>query len=288
MNGTYAAVKFSENTIKNLVQIQTQLGVPNKVPAQKLHSTVCYSRKHLPTFEQLGAINPPWESSINTYLLEVWDTEGGQNALVLKYICGPLTNRHVEINREYGATYDYPEYIPHITLSYDVGDWRPSNPVVQFKDNSKIEIVEEYSSELQLGWASPENLQEHLIEKNGFWILESMNSGRPLRSYGMERPSISKVIADELRESRYSMELFESNKEMSQRQIESSLKRDGLKYKKSNKMMTTTFKLDKGITISVDGSVIEYQVNGKVVETYENKLGIGAVIVMRQYKEINN
>lgn len=64
--------------------------------------------------------------------------------------CQYLSDRHNEIMDLYEATYDYPEYKVHVTLSYDIGD-------IDIKDLKidgfpKINIVKEYYNELILDW----------------------------------------------------------------------------------------------------------------------------------------
>ena len=57
---------------------------------------------------------------------DVWETSPTQGAktrcLILKIDCPELVARHKELMDEHEATYDYPVYQPHITLSYDIGD----------------------------------------------------------------------------------------------------------------------------------------------------------------------
>ena len=50
---------------------------------------------------------------------------------------------------EYKTTYDFPEYIPHITLTYDAGDFDPSSYT---GDLPEIEYASEYVEDLVLDW----------------------------------------------------------------------------------------------------------------------------------------
>ncbi|MNT97626.1 hypothetical protein D3C72_2399890 [compost metagenome] len=66
-------------------------------------------------------------------MLEVF----GEGAVVLAFNSSDLSWRHMSL-REIGASWDYPEYQPHITITYNLGD----------VDVSK---VEPYRGEIILG-----------------------------------------------------------------------------------------------------------------------------------------
>ena len=59
---------------------------------------------------------------------------------------------------KYQFVSDYPEYTPHITLSYDIGDWNQMDEMQVHIDNNKIYnalvSLGEYSEELEKEWAS--------------------------------------------------------------------------------------------------------------------------------------
>ena len=149
--GTYAGVRFSEETKNAIVSYISQNNIPNAPERDKLHTTLLYSRKRCPNYEPAGEVfmhgRPGawqiWESQA--------DSEGNKtNCLVLEYECPELVARHNELMEEHGATFDYPEYKTHITFSYDVGDMSKEDlPSYE----GPIEIVEEYSEELNLDWA---------------------------------------------------------------------------------------------------------------------------------------
>ena len=46
----------------------------------------------------------------------------GPVKLVAVVDCDQLKNIHTHMHLKYKATYDFPEYVPHITLSYDCGN----------------------------------------------------------------------------------------------------------------------------------------------------------------------
>lgn len=141
--GTYVAAKFTDSTLDELEGIQKQLKLLNPVARSDLHSTICYSRKYIKfpvdTDNELISVSQS---------LRIFETSGGP-ALVLELDSEHLCKRH-ELAKLLGATYDFPDYIPHITLSYNIGG--------QYVDTSKTfsaNIVKshEYSEDLDTSWA---------------------------------------------------------------------------------------------------------------------------------------
>lgn len=147
--GTYAAVKFSEKTIESLVELQEKLGIPNPLASSEFHSTLLYSRKNLPNYIPIGELTPVVTSDTEDFTLDIWPSNGGdKNVLVLIYPCEWLSSRWKELMEEHDATWDFPDFTPHVTLSYNVGEWQPDQKVVHFASRKPIVIVEEYSSDL--------------------------------------------------------------------------------------------------------------------------------------------
>ena len=152
--GTYAGVRFSEDTVSRIKSFIGDNEIPQPVPDDKLHSTLLYSRKHCPNYEACG----DYKFSLNGTPTEfdLWesqpDEEGNKsNCLVLQYDCDPLVERHKSLMSEHGAMFDFEEYKPHVTLSYDVGDLELSN--LNPSDIDPINIVSEYNEDLNLDWA---------------------------------------------------------------------------------------------------------------------------------------
>lgn len=119
--------------------------VPDPTPSKDMHTTVVYSRT---------PVEFPVEKNIDVSVgrdvqFHVFNTRDGKRALVLKIKSDYLTSRH-ELGNELGASYDFPDYIPHITLSYDVGEKQFSTK--PFKLEKDLKIKEEYYEELNLNW----------------------------------------------------------------------------------------------------------------------------------------
>ncbi len=142
--GTYAAVKFSDTTLDFLEELQNKLQLFDPVPRDKLHSTICFSRvkiNYMPITEKMPIGTPA--------ALGVFE-HNNKRALVLILDSSYLNMRH-EYAMILGATYDFPEYKPHITLSYDIGALKILDTAL---DKSKVlEMASEYVEDLDLDWS---------------------------------------------------------------------------------------------------------------------------------------
>lgn len=152
-DGSYAGVKFSDKTNKAIAKYITDNKIPNSVQEGKLHTTLLYSRKYLENYTPPGDLDKAMMGKPTRF--EKWPSQPDEDGnvamcLVLCYDCDDLVNRHKSLMDEHNATYDFDEYKPHVTFSYDVGS-------LQCKDLPKfsndIEIVNEYGEDLNLNWA---------------------------------------------------------------------------------------------------------------------------------------
>lgn len=140
--GLYVGAKFSGITLDAIEDLQKRLKVPNPVPRDKIHTTIVYSRVNVPYKPAVGSFEIARSGS-----LEIFENDGVR-CLVFVLDSDYLQYRHAYA-MALGATYDYPDYKPHITLSYNVGP-------LTYRDNIEIPIIldHEYAEELKLNWAS--------------------------------------------------------------------------------------------------------------------------------------
>lgn len=117
--GTYAAVRPLHPDAQHLKNVMKDYGVPNPEKADKLHCTLLYSRKHLPNYVPDTSMT----HVVCVSSLEMWLTRSGKNCLVMKLDAPSLIDRHKDLMTMHDAEYDYPEYKPHVSLSYDIGDY---------------------------------------------------------------------------------------------------------------------------------------------------------------------
>lgn len=149
--GTYVGYKVVVKTQKELAEYMDQNEIPNPLDPKKIHTTLIYSRKYLPDFEPRGPISV----SAKPKEFVVWKGNDGSgekkaNCLILLLSCPEAEKRHKQIMDEYGATFDYDKFQPHITLSYDIGDMNIKD--LKLPDIT-IEYSEEYEEDLDLDWA---------------------------------------------------------------------------------------------------------------------------------------
>jgi len=151
--GSYAGLRFSDGTKKAIKDYAIENKIPNRLASNKMHTTLLYSRKYLPDYEPAGKLEQPMLGKFDKF--EIFhsqpDEEGKvANCLVMRYKCEEQTNRFDALMKEHKATFDFDEYKPHVTMSYDIGD-------MDIKDLPKfegeIELVEEYGEDLDLDWA---------------------------------------------------------------------------------------------------------------------------------------
>lgn len=113
----YVAVKPDAATVHRIKTIVKNYKVPNPISGAKLHTTLIYSRT--PTKE--AKLQPHLVFTARFDKFDVFESRGGERCLVMKLESQDLQARHKQLMNELGASYDYPTYLPHITLSYDIG-----------------------------------------------------------------------------------------------------------------------------------------------------------------------
>ena len=138
--GTYAGVRFDNDTVAALRQYIEDNNIPN--PVDDFHTTLLYSRKQLPKYQPIQ-YDAPYKGT---------PTKAGRlgengTAVVVMFDSPELSSRHEELMGEHGATYDYDEYIPHVTLSYDAPDLDVDGLT---KPDFPINMTKEYSEQLNL------------------------------------------------------------------------------------------------------------------------------------------
>ena len=114
-------------------------GLETTLPADQMHVTVLYSR----TAVDPMAMGETWGSETDGGLIVKAGgpralERFGEGALVLQFASWSLTSRHADMIRA-GASHDWPEYAPHVTLTYTV------------PDGFDLEAVRPYTGELRFG-----------------------------------------------------------------------------------------------------------------------------------------
>lgn len=96
-------------------------GFTSTMPADELHVTVMYSKRPVNWFK-MGE----WGSFAGELIVpaggpRMVEKLGNDGAVALIFQSGELQFRHREM-REAGASWDYPSFLPHVTLTYSAGD----------------------------------------------------------------------------------------------------------------------------------------------------------------------
>ena len=89
-------------------------GIPNLVPAEDLHVTICYSNTPVDWFKMGQAWDETAKIGVGGPRMVV-GLGADEQTIALEFASSMLTWRHEEFKRE-GASYDWDEYRPHITL----------------------------------------------------------------------------------------------------------------------------------------------------------------------------
>lgn len=124
--GTYYGARLTPDTRESILDFLSDNKIPNPLSEDLMHVTVVHSRVWCPA-KALGNLDPHWEGKFKTYNL--WSTipkdkklneeqEEPTSCLTLGFDCAEMHNRHHALRKE-GATHDFPDFQPHITLSYD-------------------------------------------------------------------------------------------------------------------------------------------------------------------------
>ena len=142
-DGSYIGLNISKESEKRLKQLQKDLNIEETFP---FHITLVYSRKKIKM-----DINKNVNKIITVKCFHIFDNskDGGDRALVIKLNCPYCENRHNIAKTGFGATFDYPNYEPHITLSYK---WEKDLPDDNILKDLKLNITSEYYEKLNLEW----------------------------------------------------------------------------------------------------------------------------------------
>ena len=121
-----------ENASDLIARAKSQ-GFKNTLPADDMHVTVAYSR----TPVDWMAAGEAWDEKVEIASGGPRVMEQFGEARVLLFASSSLKWRHDQF-KEVGASWDHPEYQPHITISYD-------------PDSPDLDNVEPYKGKIVLG-----------------------------------------------------------------------------------------------------------------------------------------
>jgi len=117
-DGTYVSMDLSEESralLDNFVEMN--LGLTERVDPSTYHITVIYSRSPVPSAEQYQGYGNDQPARVTGY--EVFPTKNDGECLVMRieFPFAELLNKQLTAE---GATSDYSQYKPHLTIAYDM------------------------------------------------------------------------------------------------------------------------------------------------------------------------
>jgi 2'-5' RNA ligase len=145
--GTYIGVRFDDDTKKRITNLIKKLKLKNPVPEDSLHSTLIYSdKKVLNGFSPKSKIQ--YKAIPKAFSLFNNSENYGKKCLVIELDCEDLQSRHSDLVNQYDVEETFPDYRPHITLTYDYDE--QDVPDASLLDQlGIINIESEYSGPLK-------------------------------------------------------------------------------------------------------------------------------------------
>ncbi len=137
--GTYSSIILSVESREELYAACAKLGIDNLVEPDEYHCTLIYSKVSCPDVEQEDFDLPCNAMIVGFKILGV-----DEKVLVAELYCPNAVRLHDLFMKKYGATHDYPEYIPHVTIAKDFKGELP-NDIPEFDIEFSGMTVEELS-----------------------------------------------------------------------------------------------------------------------------------------------
>lgn len=120
--GTYVGCRPDVGSLYLLQGWMQAMGIPKPVPLEDLHVTTLYS--HVPV--EVESVKERIFMALTDGYQIMRHRADKTDALVMLLWSPDLHARHKELIAA-GGVHDYPDFIPHMTLTYDVGDWNWKN-----------------------------------------------------------------------------------------------------------------------------------------------------------------
>jgi hypothetical protein len=115
--GTYASILPSVETKEGIFRFCSDLNIPNLVDPDEYHCTLIYSKKSCPEIANED-FSLPCSAIMKGFKILGTD----KKVLVMELYCPQADRLHETFMNKHGATHDYPEYIPHITVAENYED----------------------------------------------------------------------------------------------------------------------------------------------------------------------
>lgn len=123
--GTFAFCKYDDATLDSLREWVVDREIPNRSRMSKIHTTIIWSRVDIPEHKwiqrDVGDLRKHSWPSIG---FDVFDSFSKRDQIFKKCLVMKLNAPYLHHCHDMliaaGGSYDHPNYVPHITLSYDI------------------------------------------------------------------------------------------------------------------------------------------------------------------------
>lgn len=123
--GTYVCAYVSAKSRRDIQKWVETHHISNPAHPKQYHTTIIYSRKGVPDVKSYNFDLPIIGQFADFDIF----MSGDKRCLVAKVDSRDLHHYHNDIMQRYGATHDFDDYAPHVTLSYDYVGPVPNDPL---------------------------------------------------------------------------------------------------------------------------------------------------------------
>lgn len=142
--GTYVALRVLRPFSSYLLSHCKSAGIPVQTSTfeKRLHTTLIYSRVQAQDLK----VDPVTQHIATFAGYELFSNPDGDKTVLVALLNAPsIVARHRELMTRYNLTHDFPEFIPHVTLSYAYYGRINDLPNISFG----MILGEEYAEDLQ-------------------------------------------------------------------------------------------------------------------------------------------
>lgn len=115
-DGTFVGISPTDETIEIIEELIKTHNIPSPIDSKDLHCTLLFSRK---VVEEAVDTELDEEVEGSVASCHIWGKDN--DTLVLKLKSKQLTELHKNYI-EMGGTHDFKDYMPHVSISYDLKD----------------------------------------------------------------------------------------------------------------------------------------------------------------------
>ena len=125
----YVCRYLSKESAQDVSEVAKEIGLKDLVPINKMHTTIVYSSKEVEWSPDMAD-----QDDLLVGGLILFIELSGHPVIALSSM--ELQNRHYNLNASLEASYDFPTYTPHVTMSYTT-----FQPEFTFKGRGKAIIL---------------------------------------------------------------------------------------------------------------------------------------------------